>query len=86
MIEVKSDHVLRESLTVEIPLPDGTGSTIEKIRVEYEWKPPRCDTCKVFGHNLVDCPKVVKSTVPTTSNEQDDFTTVNNKKKGKQVV
>lgn len=43
MIEVKSDQVLRDILTIEIPLLDGSGSTTEKIRVEYEWKPPRCD-------------------------------------------
>ncbi|GJR78302.1 putative reverse transcriptase domain-containing protein [Tanacetum coccineum] len=27
------------------------------ICVEYEWKPPRCACCKVFGHVLEECPK-----------------------------
>ena len=27
--------------------------------MEYEWRPPRCDTCKIFGHALVECPKSV---------------------------
>jgi hypothetical protein len=85
MIEVKSDEVLRDSITVEIPLLDGTGSTIEKIRVEYEWKPPRCDKCKVFGHTIIDCPKVVLPVQPTKP-VNDGFTAVNNKKKGKQGV
>lgn len=85
MIEVKSDEVLKDSVTVEIPLIDGTGSTIEKIRVEYEWKPPRCDKCKVFGHTLVECPKVVIPTAQPTKNASDGFQTVSNKKKGKQV-
>ena len=84
MIEVKSDEVLRDSLTVEIPLLDGSGSTIEKIRVEYEWKPPRCDNCKIFGHTLVDCLKVVAPPVQPTKPVNDGFTTVNNKNKGKQ--
>ncbi|PWA91915.1 zinc knuckle CX2CX4HX4C [Artemisia annua] len=84
MIEVKSDEVLRESLTVEIPLLDGSGSTIEKIRVEYEWKPPRCDKCKIFGHTLIECPKVVVPPAQPTKPVNDGFKTVNNKKKGKQ--
>nr|GEY56084.1 hypothetical protein [Tanacetum cinerariifolium] len=24
--------------------------SIEMVRIEYEWKPPRCDLCKIFGH------------------------------------
>lgn len=81
MIEVKSDEVLRDSITVEIPLLVGTGSTIEKIRVEYEWKPPRCDKCKVFGHTLVDCPNCVPPTSQPTPNVNDGFQTVTSKKK-----
>jgi hypothetical protein len=81
MIEVKSDEVLRDSITIEIPLLDGTGSTIEKIRVEYEWKPPRCDKCKVFGHTLNDCPKFVPPTTQPKPSVNDGFQTVNNKKK-----
>nr|GEW18660.1 hypothetical protein [Tanacetum cinerariifolium] len=27
------------------------------VRVEYEWKPPRCSSCKVFGHIHEECPK-----------------------------
>ena len=85
MIDVKSDEVLRDSLTVEIPLLDGSGVTIEKIRVEYEWKPPRCDKCMIFGHTLTDCPKVVIPPVQPAKTVNDGFKTVNNKKKVKQV-
>ena len=84
MIDVKSDEVLRDSLTIEIPLLDGSGVTIEKIRVEYEWKPPRCDKCMIFGHTLTDCPKVVIPPVQPAKPVNDGFNTVNNKKKGKQ--
>lgn len=59
LIEVKAYKMLKDSLTVEIPLPDGLGSTIEKVRVEYEWKPLRCDKCKLFGHTLDTCLKFV---------------------------
>ncbi|GJU97164.1 putative reverse transcriptase domain-containing protein [Tanacetum coccineum] len=27
------------------------------VRVEYEWKPPRCSSCKVFGHIHEECLK-----------------------------
>ncbi|GJZ81534.1 retrotransposon protein, putative, ty1-copia subclass [Tanacetum coccineum] len=27
------------------------------VRVEYEWKPPWCSSCKVFGHIHEECPK-----------------------------
>ncbi|GJS34723.1 retrovirus-related pol polyprotein from transposon TNT 1-94 [Tanacetum coccineum] len=27
------------------------------VRVEYEWKPPRCSSCKIFGHIHKECPK-----------------------------
>ncbi|GJV32722.1 zinc knuckle CX2CX4HX4C containing protein [Tanacetum coccineum] len=33
------------------------------IRVEYEWTPPRCSSCKVFGHVLGECPKKIVSGV-----------------------
>ncbi|GJU92885.1 zinc knuckle CX2CX4HX4C containing protein [Tanacetum coccineum] len=41
----------------------------ETIRVEYEWRPPRCDTCNIFGHFLDYCPKkVVSPPIVATSN------------------
>nr|GEZ70598.1 zinc knuckle CX2CX4HX4C [Tanacetum cinerariifolium] len=33
--------------------------------IEYEWQPPRCDTCKIFDHNDDQCPKMVKVLVPS---------------------
>ncbi|GKD65569.1 hypothetical protein Tco_1307677 [Tanacetum coccineum] len=33
------------------------------IRVEYEWKPPRCACCKVFGHVLDECSKNISAGV-----------------------
>ncbi|GJW31731.1 hypothetical protein Tco_0051763 [Tanacetum coccineum] len=37
------------------------GFSMCTIHVEYEWKPPRCSTCKVFGHVLDDYPKRIIS-------------------------
>ncbi|GKC16673.1 hypothetical protein Tco_1013455 [Tanacetum coccineum] len=61
--------------------------TKETIRVEYEWRPPRCDTCKIFGHVHDYCPKKVvsPSNVVTLNAEKtnDGFQTVGKKKKRK---
>ncbi|GJS41228.1 hypothetical protein Tco_0566271 [Tanacetum coccineum] len=43
-----------------------TGYTREKIRVEYEWKPPLCLDCHIFDHRTEQCPKRVKE-------DQDDY-------------
>ncbi|GJY48016.1 hypothetical protein Tco_0437972 [Tanacetum coccineum] len=56
LIEVKVDEALKDS-AIGIPLPDGMGFTKETVRVEYEWKPPCCEQCKIFGHVYDQCPK-----------------------------
>ena len=28
---------------------------VRKFRLEYNWIPPRCSHCKIFGHVLIDC-------------------------------
>ncbi|GJX91382.1 hypothetical protein Tco_0344708 [Tanacetum coccineum] len=48
-----------------IPKLEGLGYIMEIVRVEYEWKPPRCDECKIFGHSCNNCPKK-----PSTSDTQ----------------
>ncbi|GKE59532.1 hypothetical protein Tco_1498717 [Tanacetum coccineum] len=65
---------------------EGNGHTNVHIQVEYEWKPPNCHDCRVFGHNLEQCPKCPVENVKVTEEEKNDgFTTVTNrKKKGKQ--
>ncbi|GJU01399.1 hypothetical protein Tco_1111737 [Tanacetum coccineum] len=35
---------------------EGIGYTKETTRIEYEWEPPRCNACLIFGHSL-DCLK-----------------------------
>nr|GEU75960.1 putative reverse transcriptase domain-containing protein [Tanacetum cinerariifolium] len=55
---------LTQSLTMSVPLIDKPWFTIETISIEYEWKPPRYDLCKIFGHVLDHFPK--KVSVPYT--------------------
>ncbi|GJT07614.1 zinc knuckle CX2CX4HX4C containing protein [Tanacetum coccineum] len=92
LIEIDVKDVLKESLTMGVPLIKGMGYTIETVTVEYEWKPPRCDLCKIFGHVHDHCPKkvsspptVVTSNIVTSIVEKtnDGFQTVGKKKKGK---
>ncbi|GJR23465.1 zinc knuckle CX2CX4HX4C containing protein [Tanacetum coccineum] len=90
LIEINTEDVLKESLTMGVPLIDGLGFTIETISIEYEWKPPRCDICNIFGHIHDHCPKKVLNppivvppmvTTPTIEKTNDGFQTVGKKKK-----
>ncbi|GJX02179.1 retrovirus-related pol polyprotein from transposon TNT 1-94 [Tanacetum coccineum] len=63
LIEVSSESELKSKVTMAIPNEEGDGYTKEVIRVEYEWKPPHCGDCKIFGHDLLQCPKHVEETV-----------------------
>ncbi|GJY42406.1 hypothetical protein Tco_0429676 [Tanacetum coccineum] len=90
LIEVSSLIALKESIVVAIPFPNGSGHSLETVEVEYEWEPPRCDTCKIFDHMDDECPKKVKERVKVTAapvEEDDGFTKVTRKQgkgKGKQ--
>nr|GEX84641.1 zinc knuckle CX2CX4HX4C [Tanacetum cinerariifolium] len=67
--KVNSDSDFVEVVTIGVPLLTGNDFTKETIRVEYEWKPPRCDLCKIFGHVHDQCLKKVASPpIVTTSN------------------
>ncbi|GJX25618.1 RNA-directed DNA polymerase, eukaryota [Tanacetum coccineum] len=54
LVEVSTDKEWKEQLG-----PEGQGKTKAIIRVEYEWRPPRCSLCKVYGHDLNNCMKHV---------------------------
>ncbi|GKA12753.1 zinc knuckle CX2CX4HX4C containing protein [Tanacetum coccineum] len=89
LIEVDSEADLVDVDTIGIPSHTKDDFTKETIRVEYEWRPPRCDQCKIFGHVYDHCPKkVVSPPIIATSNvtppvvkTNDGFQTVGKKKK-----
>nr|GEX20262.1 hypothetical protein [Tanacetum cinerariifolium] len=60
LIEINACNNFSDNMVMVVPNIKGTGYTKETIRVEYEWKPPRCSTCLIFGHSLDDCPKALK--------------------------
>nr|GEV15703.1 zinc knuckle CX2CX4HX4C [Tanacetum cinerariifolium] len=69
LIEVNSEADLVDVVTIGILSLSRDGFTKETIRVEYEWRPPRCDMCKIFGHVHDHFPKKVTSPlIVTTSN------------------
>nr|GEU66740.1 zinc knuckle CX2CX4HX4C [Tanacetum cinerariifolium] len=79
-----------KSLTMGALLINDSGFTIETVSIEYEWKPPRCDLCMIFGHIQDHCPKKVSVpskvvtpsiVTPTVEKPNDGFQTVAKKKK-----
>lgn len=83
LVEVSSKEALLDSLVVAIPYPNGSGHSLEKIDIEYEWKPPRCETCKVFDHNDDGCTKRVKPVMENKSLVDEEGFVEAYKKKGK---
>ncbi|GJS10905.1 zinc knuckle CX2CX4HX4C containing protein [Tanacetum coccineum] len=92
LIEVNLEADLVDVVTIGIPSLTGDDFTKETICVEYEWRPPRCDICKIFGHVHDHCPKKVVSSpivaasnivTPTVEKTNDGFQMVGKKKKRK---
>nr|GEY37439.1 reverse transcriptase domain-containing protein [Tanacetum cinerariifolium] len=44
------------STVMAVPNHEGNGY-MKESSIEYEWIPPRCSTCLLYGHSPVDCPK-----------------------------
>ncbi|GJY27378.1 retrovirus-related pol polyprotein from transposon TNT 1-94 [Tanacetum coccineum] len=63
LIEIDACNGFSDNLVMVVPNIEGPGYSKETIRVEYEWEPPRCNTCLIFGHSVVDCPKALKRVV-----------------------
>ncbi|GJW84277.1 putative reverse transcriptase domain-containing protein [Tanacetum coccineum] len=57
MIELRADMELKDNIVMAMPKITREGHYTCNVRVEYEWKPPRCSSCKVFGHIHEECPK-----------------------------
>ncbi|GJS39861.1 RNA-directed DNA polymerase, eukaryota, reverse transcriptase zinc-binding domain protein [Tanacetum coccineum] len=57
MIELRADVELKDNIVVAMPKTTREGHYTCNVRVEYKWKPPRCLSCKIFGHIHKECPK-----------------------------
>ncbi|XP_022014922.1 uncharacterized protein LOC110914438 [Helianthus annuus] len=72
LIEVNAEEEPKESVVVAIPLEDEEGFSKNLVKIEYEWQPPRCNGCKVFGHTDAKCPKQVTKQVKDDGNKLED--------------
>ncbi|GJX38544.1 hypothetical protein Tco_0251847 [Tanacetum coccineum] len=68
LIELQAYIALKDTIVVAIPELVGEGFYMCTIHVEYEWKPPRFSSCKVFGHRLNECPMKILSNVAKNLN------------------
>ncbi|GKD49614.1 hypothetical protein Tco_1278590 [Tanacetum coccineum] len=57
---VSAEDAPKEELVIAIPLGKDKGHSLATIRIEYEWRPPRCSTCLIFDHTDDKCPKLPK--------------------------
>ncbi|GJZ86851.1 RNA-directed DNA polymerase, eukaryota, reverse transcriptase zinc-binding domain protein [Tanacetum coccineum] len=57
MIELRADVELKDNIVVAMPKITREDHYTCNVRVEYEWKPPKCSSCKVFGHIHEECAK-----------------------------
>ncbi|GKE89288.1 retrotransposon protein, putative, ty1-copia subclass, partial [Tanacetum coccineum] len=57
MIEIRADVKLKDNIVVAMPKITREDHYKCNVRVEYEWKPPRCSHCKVFGNIHEECLK-----------------------------
>ncbi|GJR43939.1 cytokinin dehydrogenase 3-like protein [Tanacetum coccineum] len=89
MIELRADVELKDNIVVAMPKITREGHYTCNVRVEYEWKPPRCSSCKVFGHIHKECLKNTgfkpqKEYRPVTKNP--NASSSGNKKKGVEPI
>ncbi|GKB59042.1 hypothetical protein Tco_0915228 [Tanacetum coccineum] len=68
MTELRADVEMKNTIVVAMPKLVGEGFYLCTIRVEYDWKPPRCSSCKIFGHFLDECPMNLSSDVAKNLN------------------
>ncbi|GKC39608.1 copia protein, partial [Tanacetum coccineum] len=57
MIELRANVELKDNIIVAMPKITREGHYTCNVRVEYEWKPPRCLSYKFIGHIHEECPK-----------------------------
>nr|GFB16362.1 hypothetical protein [Tanacetum cinerariifolium] len=91
LIEVVAEKGLPNN--IDIVYKDGKSTVISKksVKVQYDWAPPLCTFCCVFGHCDKDCgcrPKTVEELeeIEKTKNnnaaEKEEFMQVRNRKRG----
>nr|GFB76102.1 hypothetical protein [Tanacetum cinerariifolium] len=55
LVEVSACKEFKEFIELQYKDDKGVIVRSKKIKVEYSWKPTRCNDCNVFGHNFTMC-------------------------------
>nr|GEW30501.1 hypothetical protein [Tanacetum cinerariifolium] len=70
-LHIKMDHMIAEMCKEGFDIDYVDSQMVKKtklVKVEYSWKPERCNNCRVFGHSLYNCkakPKANRNKIPT---------------------
>jgi len=84
LVDISADKGFKEEITIVVPELEGDGFGSAKVSVEYEWKPPRCSMCCVFGHDDEGCPSQMRQLRKTIDIEDSNgFQEVKGKKAAK---
>ena len=86
MIDICADIELKDTLVVDVPKIESDGYILHTIHVEYEWKPSRCPTCKLFDHSLDQCPKKTVYDLNVMNPKKLDTNVLKNVKSQRQTV
>ncbi|GKD36599.1 hypothetical protein Tco_1252108 [Tanacetum coccineum] len=76
MIKLRADVELKDNIVVAMPKITREGHYTCNIRVEYEWKPPRCSSCIPVGSKMGFKPRkeyrqvTKKSTASSSGNKK----------------
>jgi hypothetical protein len=71
LIEINASNEFKDNLVLVVPNLEGSGYTKENICIEYEWEPPRCSTCLLYGHD--DCPEAALKRVVNGTGKSNDI-------------
>ncbi|KAL0420557.1 UNVERIFIED_CONTAM: hypothetical protein Slati_3078600 [Sesamum latifolium] len=63
MLDISSK--LPKHIVIMVPQEDG-GEKACKVNVEYEWLPPKCNTCMSLGHSTKGCPTMKPKQPPVS--------------------
>lgn len=85
LVEADVSKGLNDYIDVLYQSKEDNMKFMKKVHVIYDWKPPMCEHCKVFGHSFEKCSKRDRVEEQRAEDKVDEegFVQVNNKKHSK---
>ncbi|PWA61167.1 hypothetical protein CTI12_AA374640 [Artemisia annua] len=82
LVEVNACKGLEDSIDILYKSREDGKQFVKQLKVEYDWKPPLCSYCKVFGHSFEKCLKRERTEEQVKQNKKDGegFTQANARK------